>query len=266
MSRGGETVRANTTTRRSRASGREIPYKNNRLLAALSAPDLPGLSAHFELFSLDVRQSIYEPNRPLKYVHFPLHGVISLVTIMRNGTEVEAATIGCEGFVGVPILLGAKTSADRAYCQVPGHSIRLKADVLRKEVEQNGPLRDILQRYTQAMIAQIAQGAACNAVHPLSRRFARWLLQTHDRVGDNRFPLTQEFLSGMLGVRRAGVSEAASRLSKAGLIRYQRGIVQILDRAGLEHASCECYRATQKAFDRFLGPDRRDRECLVMQQ
>ena len=124
--------------------------------------------------------------------------------------------------------------------------------VVRRHAAETG------QRYTEAMIAQLAQSAACNAVHTLSQRCARWLLQTHDRVRNNQFPLTQAFLGGMLGVRRAGVSEAASRLSKAGLIRYQRGVVQVLDRAGLEHASCECYRATQEALERILGPDPRD--------
>src|SRR5207253_4322093 len=121
------------TTTRSGRSGREVPYRNNRLLAALPASDSKRLSTHFELISLGTRQSVYEPNRPLKYVHFPLNGVISLVTLMRDGTEVEAGTIGCEGFVGVQVLLGTKTAAGKAYCQVPGHTIRVRADVVRKE-------------------------------------------------------------------------------------------------------------------------------------
>src|SRR5437016_6476922 len=123
------------TTTRSGRSGREVPYRNNRLLAALPASDSKRLSTHFELISLGMRQSVYEPNRPLKYVHFPLNGIISLVTVMGDGTEIEAATIGCEGFVGVPVLLGGKTALGKAYCQVPGHSVRLKADVFRKQVE-----------------------------------------------------------------------------------------------------------------------------------
>lgn len=225
------------------------PERKNRLLAALSQKALKQLSPHLELTSLKLNQSAYEPNRLIKYVHFPLNGVISIVTVMRDGMELEAATVGNEGFVGVPVLLGSQTTGSKAFCQVPGSEVRLKATVFRAELEQNAEFKGILLRYTDAMMSQLAQGVACNAVHSVAQRCARWLLQTHDRMGSDRFPLTHEFLGGMLGVRRAGVSEAASRLSRAGLIRYRRGLIEILDRVGLENASCECYRATQREFD-----------------
>jgi CRP-like cAMP-binding protein len=165
---------------------------------------------------------------------------------------VEVGTVGNEGMLGLPVFLGADSSPGAAFCQVPGRALRMPAEALRAAASVEGPLRDLLQRYAQALMDQIAQSAACNRAHSTEERLCRWLLMTHDRVGADRFPLTQEFLGQMLGVRRAGVSATASILQRAGFIRYSRGTITITDRAGLESASCGCYRVVRDEFDRLL--------------
>lgn len=176
-----------------------------------------------------------------------------MVTVMKSGKAVEVATIGNEGMVGLPLFLGVDRTAGRAFTQVPGDSLRIRADHFQKEVRRQGAFSRMLQLYTQALLVQISQSMACNGIHLIYQRTARWLLMTHDRVASNRFPLSQEFLGQMLGVRRAGVSEVASRLQKAGLIRYTRGSIEILDRPGLEAAACECYGVIEAEFVRLLG-------------
>ena len=195
----------------------------------------------------------YESNQPIKYAYFPLTGLASVVTVMQGGKTIEVATIGNEGMVGLPLFLGVDRTAGQAFTQVPGDSLRIKADVFQKEVRRQGGLARMLQLYTQALLVQISQAMACNGIHSLEQRTARWLLMTHDRVAAQRFPLSQEFLGEMLGVRRAGVSEVATKLRKAGLIRYSHGVIEILDRAGLEAASCECYGVIQAEFNQLLG-------------
>jgi CRP-like cAMP-binding protein len=155
--------------------------------------------------------------------------------------------------VGLPLFLGVNTTPSRAFTQVPGDSVRIGAKAFQREVSRQGGFAKMLQIYTQALMVQISQGMACNGIHSIEQRTARWLLMTHDRVAAQEFPLSQEFLGQMLGVRRAGVSEVASKLQRAGLIRYHRGVIKILDRAGLEDASCECYGVIQQEFDRLLG-------------
>jgi CRP-like cAMP-binding protein len=172
---------------------------------------------------------------------------------MEDGTVVELATVGNEGMVGLPVFLGGDTMPLKAFVQIPGDAMRMKADVFKDSVNQGSPLHGLLQRYTQALFNQVAQSTACNRVHSIEERCCRWLLMTRDRVESDGFPLTQEFLSQMLGVRRPSVSVVAAILQKAGLIRYSRGRITILDREGLEAAACECYAIIKQEFDRLLG-------------
>ncbi|MBD2309359.1 Crp/Fnr family transcriptional regulator [Chroococcidiopsis sp. FACHB-1243] len=229
-----------------------IPAKN-RLLAALPVEEYEALFPHLEQISLTFKQSIYQSNEPLEYIYFPSHGIISLVVIMEDGGVVEAATVGNEGMVGLPVFLEADTIPSEALVQIPGNAMRMKADAFKAWVEQSQPLQKLLKRYTQVMMNSIMQTAACNRIHEIEQRCCRWLLMTHDRVGSDNFPLTQEFLAQMLGVRRPSVSVVASILQKAGLIRYSRGKIAILDRPGLESATCECHRVIKQEFDRLLG-------------
>jgi CRP-like cAMP-binding protein len=228
------------------------PAMGNRLLDSLPRPDLERLRPHLEAVSVGVKHVVYEPNGPIKHVYFPINCVISLVTYLEDGASVEMATIGLEGMVGLPIFLGTDTMPSRAFGQVPGDALRITAAAFTEEIQRNGPLVRVLNRYTQALFNQVAQTTACNRVHLVEQRCARWLLQTHDRVGSDQFSLTQEFLAQMLGVRRTGVSAAAGLLQKAGLIRYARGRITVLDRPGLESAACECYRVIKREFDRLI--------------
>jgi len=225
----------------------------NRLLAALPRQDYERLRPSLEIVTSGIKDLVYEPNGPIAYVYFPLNCVFSLLTIMADGTAIEYATVGNEGMVGLPVFLGAETMPSRAYTQVPGEAVRMKAELFREAARPVGPLHDVLLRYTQALVSQLAQTAACNRLHSIEERCSRWLLMTHDRVAGDQFVLTQEFLGLMLGVRRQRVNAAAGLLQKAGLIRYRRGQITILDRQGLEAASCECYRVTRREFDRLLG-------------
>ena len=226
---------------------------SNRLLSALSASDYERLAPHVEKVHLEMKHVAFEANQPIEYAYFPLTGVASLVTVMKGGKAVEVATVGNEGMIGLPLFLGVNATPSRAFTQVPGESIRIKADVFQQEVRQQAGLAKMLQVYTQALIVQISQGMACNGTHSIYQRTARWLLMTHDRVATQKFPLSQDFIGAMLGVRRASVSEVASKLQKAGFIRYGRGIMEIVNRAGLEAASCECYEVIQHEFQRLLG-------------
>jgi CRP-like cAMP-binding protein len=225
----------------------------NRLLAALPRQDYERLLPSLEIVTSGIKEVVYEPNGPIAYVYFPINSIFSLLTIMADGAALEYATVGNEGMVGLPIFLGAETMPSRAFSQVPGDAMRMKAEVFREAANTVGPLHDVLLRYTQALVNQIAQTAACNRLHSIEQRCSRWLLMTHDRVAGDQFVLTQEFLGLMLGVRRQGVNAAAGLLQKAGLIRYRRGQITVLDRQGLEAASCECYRVIRREFDRLLG-------------
>jgi CRP-like cAMP-binding protein len=229
--------------------------RQNRLLRALSPAVLPLLLPALERIALPMRERLIEPGVPIPYVYFPLHGVASLISTLRDGTQVEVATIGNEGLIGLPLALYANTVPFTVFVQVPGEALRIDAAVFdRLLLEETGTLRQFLYRYTQALFNQLAQHVVCNRLHRIAQRCARWLLMTHDRVGRDDFPLTHEFLALMLGVRRASVTEVAGRLQQAGLIRYRLGTIQVLDRAGLEAASCECYGVIQQEYDRLLGP------------
>jgi CRP-like cAMP-binding protein len=228
----------------------------NRLLELLSPADLARLRPHLESISFAYRQSLYEAGKPIDSVYFPVTGVASLVNTMASGAAAEVGTIGNEGMVGLPIILGDGIAPTSVYVQVPGSGWRLPAKVLHGELSRSESTRTVLLHYVHAFFNQVAQSAACNHFHHIEQRCCRWLLMTHDRVQSDKFLLTQEFLGMMLGVRRSSVTEAASKLKQLKLIDYQRGNVTILNRRGLEQHACECYAVSKKEFDRLLGQPR----------
>ncbi|HEY9632611.1 MAG TPA: Crp/Fnr family transcriptional regulator [Coleofasciculaceae cyanobacterium] len=225
----------------------------NRLLSALPREEYDRLLPNLETVSLSFQQIIYAPNEPIEYIYFPSSGIVSLVNVLKDGGTVEAATVGNEGMVGIPVLLGSDSMSGQAVVQVTGDALRMKADVFKRQVTPGSPLHNLLLRYTLALINLISQSVACNARHSVEQRACRWLLMCQDRVQSNQFYLTQEFLSQMLGVRRASVSVVAAILQRAGLIRYSRGKITVLDSPGLEAASCECYQIVKQEFDRLLS-------------
>ncbi|MBD3884863.1 Crp/Fnr family transcriptional regulator [Phormidium tenue FACHB-886] len=226
---------------------------NNRLLASLPREEYERLQPYLEPVSLPLKQELYQPNVPIEFVYFPLSGVYSLLSLASEGELVEVATVGNEGMVGLPIFLGARQIPGVAMVQVLGDALRMRPADFRAQVTSGTALYEMLHRYTQALFNFISQSAVCNRVHSIEQRCCRWLLLTHDRVGADTFPLTHEFLSQMLGVRRAGVSEVAARLQNAGFISYRYGKMTLTDRAGLEATSCECYALIKSEFERLIG-------------
>jgi CRP-like cAMP-binding protein len=225
----------------------------NRLLARLPPHEYQRLLPLLRLVPFEFKQVLNEPRSSIAYVYFPNRGVVSAVTLMEDGTVIEVATIGNEGMVSLTAFLGEEESPNRLIVQVPGEGLRMAADDLRAETRRDSPLRRLLVRYHTAFFEQIAQGVACNGLHHVQERCCRWILMTHDRVQSDEFPLTHEFLSHMLGVRRMSVTDVLKPLQDAGLIRNRRGRVTVLDRPGLEAAVCECYRTVQETFARLLG-------------
>jgi CRP-like cAMP-binding protein len=225
----------------------------NRLLDLLPRKDYERLRPHLKPIALEYRQSLYRAHKPVGFVYFIESGVGSLVNTMANGQAAEVGTIGNEGVVGLPLVLQDNTGPTSVYVQVPGVGLRIKAALFNKELARSASMRTVMLHYTHAFFNQVAQSAACNQFHSLEQRCCRWLLMTRDRMQSDEFLLTQEFLAMMLGVQRTGVTLAAGALQRAGLIRYSRGNVTILDRRGLEQRSCECYRVSKKEFDRLLG-------------
>ncbi len=219
------------------------PPTFNMLLAALSPSDLLLISADLESVRLPLRTVLYEPGEPIDYIYFPTTGCVSMIHETVDGS-VEVGTIGLEGLVGVPILLRGDSEPTRALVQVQGEGYRMTTAAFRANVAESDTMQRIFLRYALALFNQVAQSVACNRLHTLEARCARWLLITHDRVDGNEFKLTQEFLSYMLGVHRPAVTLAAGILQKAGCIHYSRGTITVTDRAGLEAASCGCYQAT----------------------
>lgn len=227
----------------------------NGLLAALPRKDLVRLRPHLHVEPVVLKQLLFDQGKHIDNVYFPTSAVVSILTTMDDGSGVEIATVGSEGMVGVPLFLGTASMPVREFsqAQVPGEVVRMGADVFLEEVDRSGALRGVVQRYVQAFFSQISQQVACNALHSVEKRCSRWLLLTHDRVGTDEFPITQEFLSQMLGVRRASVTVAAGILQSAGYVRYRGGRMRVIDREGLEGSSCECYRIIRAEFDRLLG-------------
>lgn len=225
----------------------------NRLLSLLAPRDYASLRPHLEPLQLEYRQSLYAADKKIDHVYFIETGVGSLVNTMANGQAAEVGTIGNEGFVGLPIVLGDDRAPTSVYVQVPGAGLRMTAPLFKKALARSPTMQVVMLRYVHALFNQVAQSAACNHFHSLEQRCCRWLLMTRDRMQSDKFLLTQEFLAMMLGVQRPGVSIAAGALQRAGLITYTRGNVTILDGPGLKKLSCECYAVSKKEFDRLLG-------------
>jgi CRP-like cAMP-binding protein len=227
--------------------------RRNAILAKLPQTEFDRLRQRLEVVDTELRQQLYRPRQVLTEVYFPLSAVFSLVAVAdEDRVQVEVATIGGEGMLGLPLFLGAATSPHAAFCQIPGLAARLSADDFQQALIGDGTLHRSLNRYTQATIVQIAQNVICNSTHSTEQRACRWLLTTHDRVGSDQLPLTQEFLAQMLGVRRPTVSEIASRLQSEGLIRYTRGVITICDRPKLERTTCDCYWLIQAEYDNLI--------------
>jgi CRP-like cAMP-binding protein len=224
---------------------------SNRILRALDPATLEGFRPSLELVELAPRDLMFDYDQPVEHVFFPENIVASVVGVMADGSAVETATIGYEGVVGLVLFFGSDRIAAQAFCQVPGHALRMPAQVFRDALD-SPDLRAILGRYTQALLTQIAQSSACNRLHPMSQRCARWLLQSHDRVQRDHFSLTQDFLAQMLGVRRATVNEAAGALQDAGAISYKYGKISVIDRARLEQRACECYGIIAREYARLI--------------
>jgi CRP-like cAMP-binding protein len=225
----------------------------NRLLAALPADVLDDLLPKFTPIVMANGQGFYRSDAPIEAVYFPENGMISMVTLLEEGVQAEVGVIGPEGMLGVQIASGVDTSFVDAMVQMPGSALRMDATEFRRELEANAPLRTLLLRYNEALKAQIIQTAACNGRHNLEERLARWLLMAHDRIEGDELPLTQEFIALMLGVHRPSITVTAGVLQRAGLIRYSKGRIDILDRKALEAGSCECYGAVRKRFSALLG-------------
>jgi CRP-like cAMP-binding protein len=225
----------------------------NRLLGLLPPKDYARLRPHLRRIPLEYRQSLYRAHQPIGFVYFIETGVGSLVNTMANGQASEVGTIGNEGLVGLPIVFGDDRAPTSVYIQVPGAGLRMKAALFKKELARSASMRTVMLHYAHAFFNQVAQSAACNQFHSIEQRCCRWMLMTHDRMQSEKFLLTQEFLAMMLGVQRTGVTAAAGTLQRAGLIRYRRGNVTIIDRRGLIRRSCECYGVSKKEFDRLLG-------------
>jgi CRP-like cAMP-binding protein len=234
------------------AEGHATDGKNS-LLTALHRATNDGAMEGLERVSLTLKQELYTANEPIDYVYFPLDGVISMLAKVEGGLMVEVATVGNEGMIGLPLFLGASATPGVAFAQIPGDACRMGAARFKECVNGRNGFSGVLHRYTQALMTQISQGTACNRAHNNRQRCARWLLLTHDRVGKDEFPLTQEFLSQMMGVRRATVSEVARELQENGGIEYSRGVIRIVDRPLLEAASCVCYRIIRDEYERMYA-------------
>jgi CRP-like cAMP-binding protein len=225
----------------------------NHLLAAFPDEVYERLLPHLQPISFALGDVVYESSEQMDHLYFPTTCIVSLLYTMIDGATAEMGLVGNDGIVGIALFMGGNTVPNRALVQVAGNAFRVPAPVLQEEFRLGGECQLLLLRYTQALITQISQTAVCNRLHSIEQRLCRWLLLTHDRVRSIELRLTQEFIANMLGVRREGVTKAASQLQGAGLIRYVRGHITILDRQGLEGASCECYQVVKTEFDRLLG-------------
>ena len=229
--------------------------RTNRLLAALPPPIWKRWLAQLEHIPMPLETVLYESGAKLRHVYFPTTSIVSLLYVMENGASTEIAVVGYEGVVGISLFMGGDSTPNRAVVQSAGEGYRLPAPVMMQEFNRAGPAMHLLLRYTQALITQMSQTAVCNRHHSLDQQLCRWLLLSLDRLPSNELVMTQELIANMLGVRREGVTEAAGRLQKAGLIHYRRGHITVLDRPGLELRTCECYGVVKREYDRLLGPD-----------
>lgn len=226
----------------------------NRLLAALPAAEWQRWMPLLEPVDMPLGQVLYESGLTLSHVYFPIDAIVSLLYVMENGASAEIAVVGNEGLVGISLFMGGESTPSRAVVQSAGKGFRLEAQAMKDEFNRAGPVLHLLLRYTQALITQMAQTAVCNRHHSLDQQLCRWLLLSLDRLTGNELVMTQELIANMLGVRREGVTEGALKLQAAGLIRYSRGRITVLDRTGLEQRTCECYEVVKREYDRLL-PD-----------
>jgi len=225
--------------------------KENRLLAALPDSDWQRWRPQLEPVALPLGQVLYESGDTLSHVYFPTTAIVSLLYVMENGASAEIAVVGNDGLVGVSLFMGGESTPSRAVVQSAGHGFRLGSGAIKGEIK-SGPVLNLLLRYTQALITQMSQTAACNRLHTLDQQLCRWLMLSLDRLRGSELVMTQELIANMLGVRRQGVTEAALKLQKAGLIRYARGRISVLDRKALESRTCECYAVVKREYDRLL--------------
>ena len=229
----------------------ELPGQN-QLLAALPKDELSRWTPHLEYVELALGQVLYESGRALGHVYFPTSAIVSLLYVMEDGASAEIAVVGFEGVVGVALFMGGESTPSRGVVQSAGGAYRLRARVVKEEFQHAGAAMHLMLRYIQALITQMAQTAVCNRHHSLHQQLCRWLLLSLDRLHGNELVMTQELIANMLGVRREGVTESALKLQALGLIRYARGHITVLDRAGLEQRSCECYGVVKTEYDRLL--------------
>ena len=228
------------------------PARQNHLLAALPADEYARLSPHLELVPMPLGDVLYESGVQMRHVFFPTTSIVSLLYVMEDGASAEIAVVGNEGIVGVSLFMGGETTPSRAVVQSAGYAYQMKGQLLKDEFRRAGPMQNLLLRYTQALLTQMAQTAVCNRHHSLDQQLCRWLLLSLDRLPSSELVMTQDLIANMLGVRREGVTEAAGNVQKAGLIAYRRGRITVLDRAGLEARACECYAVVKKEFERLL--------------
>ncbi|GAB4386123.1 MAG: Crp/Fnr family transcriptional regulator [Elainellaceae cyanobacterium] len=226
----------------------------NQILAVLSADVLNRLVPHFSEVTLEKGEMVHKPGDPFLHLYFPIDCLFSVTITMENGATAEVGMVGNREVLGINAFMGSIATTQTEYAvQVAGSAFKIDAQRVKEEFDRNGELHDVLLRYTQAFLAQVSQSAACNSLHVLEQRLARWLLETQERIDSDDLPLTQEFISTMLGVRRAGVTLAAQKLQERKLIQYRRGNVQILNQAGLEASACECFKTIKTQYDRLLG-------------
>jgi CRP-like cAMP-binding protein len=226
--------------------------RQNHLLAALPGAEFERLSASLELVALRLGDGLYEPDRQLEHAYFPVTAIVSLHYVTRSGASSELAGVGPEGIIGIPLFMGGNSTPSSAVVRTGGHAYRLERRVLAAEFVRAGPVQRLLLRYTQALITQMCQTAACNRHHSVEQQLSRWLLWTLDRLPEQELTMTQELVASLLGVRRESITEAAGRLQQVGFIRYRRGHIDVLDRTGLQSRACECYAAVKNEMNRLL--------------
>jgi CRP-like cAMP-binding protein len=232
--------------------------RDNHVLESLPAVERERLFPHLQLVAMPLGKVLYESGAALRHIYFPTDSIVSLLYVMRDGATAEIAVVGKEGAVGVSLFMGGETTPSRALVQSAGHAYRLSGARLKAEFNRHGELLQGLLRYTQSLLTQMAQTAVCNRHHSLDQQLCRWMLLSLDRLDSNKLAMTQELIANMLGVRREGVTEAAGKLQRLGVIRYARGKITVLDRPHLERLSCECYEVVKRETDRLLSPHLRN--------
>ena len=238
--------------------------EQNHLLAALPAADFQRLAEHLELAPLPLGKILYEPGEQMSHAYFPTTAIVSLHYVTESGASAESAGAGNEGMVGISLFTGGDTTPSSAVVQTAGHAYRLERRLLKQEFDRGGVMQRLLLRYTQALLTQMCQTAVCNRHHTMEQQLCRWLLLTLDRLPTNELIMTQELVSFMLGVRREGITEIAGRLQAAGIIRYRRGHISVLDRSGLEARACECYEVVRTELHRLLSDARHPHDAVAV--